>query len=598
MESENETIIENKAPPTSVDYITDGSGEIFNKNFEKILRCPYCMKIPIIYASESNVTINCINNHKNTLSYEDFRPTYFEKWKEILKCCICSKSFLQDSFFYCIDCDKYFCNNDKNEHLKIEKYINHKIKYIRKMESICSEHNDKIYSFCNECNKDICVLCIGHEKHNQTYINSIIINENDLQKYKEEFENIKLYVKKTYENIEKVFIEMRKTFEKIKKRNVYQIDLAEYLLGCYALKFEERDLNYNIISNLSNFFSVFKQNINKNFGELCKIKWPFDENESSKKSLSNLKLIKKLNEHSGSVNSLIVLDNGDFVSSSSDSKIIIYDFKNLSPINIIDETENGVNYIYKIEENKIISCSNVHTMKIFKLYENNTKHLIEQIIYGHKDNIIKIIQNNFDKTLISCSEDKTIKIWNVNNNNYIFQNDLITNENVNSILYIKKNEILSSSSTDFTIKFWNLKTLENISVLSNIKCSPYPNSITILSNEYIGVGGWDNNGIYIINIDKRIIVRQLKIGKNINFMYNLENEFFFTCEYNHDNELQYHYDVSQWKMDNKYNNIKCISSKSYIHHNLITAITKIKNKKEIDSIFLTSSYDKKIKIWK
>ena len=80
MESENETIIENKAPPTSVDYITDGSGEIFNKNFEKILRCPYCMKIPIIYASESNVTINCINNHKNTLSYEDFRPTYFEKY--------------------------------------------------------------------------------------------------------------------------------------------------------------------------------------------------------------------------------------------------------------------------------------------------------------------------------------------------------------------------------------------------------------------------------------------------------------------------------------------------------------------------------------
>ena len=141
------------------------------------------------------------------------------------------------------------------------------------MESICSEHNDKIYSFCNECNKDICVLCTGHEKHNQTYINSIIINENDLQKYKEEFENIKLYVKKTYENIEKVFIEMRKTFEKIKKRNVYQIDLAEYLLGCYALKFEERDLNYNIISNLSNFFSVFKQNINKNFGELCKIKY-------------------------------------------------------------------------------------------------------------------------------------------------------------------------------------------------------------------------------------------------------------------------------------------------------------------------------------
>ena len=598
MESENNNIIESKPPPVSGDYITDGSGEIFNKNFEKILRCPYCMKIPNIYTTESNVTINCINNHKQILSYEDFRPMYFEKWKKILKCCICDKSFLQDSFFYCIDCDKYFCNNDKNEHLNNENNKNHKIKYIRKMESICSEHNDKIYSFCNECNKDICVLCSGHENHKKTFISSILINEKDLQKYKNEYENIKLYVEKTYEKIEKVLIEMRETFEKIKKRNKYQIDLAEYLLGCYALKLEERDLNYAIISNLSNFFHVFKKNINKNFGELYKLKWPFDENESIKKNLSNLNLIKELNEHSDIVNSLIALDNGDFVSSSSDSKIIIYDLENLSPKNIIDETENGVNYIYKINENKIISCTNVHTIKIFKLYENNTKHLIEQIIYGHKDNIIKVIQNNFDETLISCSEDKTIKIWNMNNNNYIFKTDLITNENVNSIIHIKNYEILSSSSIEFKIKFWNLKTLEKISIISDIKCSPYPDSISLLSNEYIGVGGWDNNGIYLINIDKRIIDKQLKIGKNINVIYNLDNDFFFTCEYNQDNELNYHYDISQWKMDNKYSNIHCVSSKSYIHNNLITAIIKIKNQREMDSLFLTSSYDKKIKIWK
>ena len=186
----------------------------------------------------------------------------------------------------------------------------------------------------------------------------------------------------------------------------------------------------------------------------------------------------------------------------------------------------------------------------------------------------------------------------MNNNNYIFKTDLITNENVNSIIYIKNNEILSSSSTEFKIKFWDLKTLENISIISNIKCSSYPNSISLLSNEYIGVGGWDNNGIYLINIDKRTIVKQLKIGKNINVIYNLENDFFFTCEYNNDNELKYHYDISQWKMDNKYNNIKCVASKSYIHNNLITGIIKIKKKIEMDSIFLTSSYDKMIKVWK
>ena len=76
----------------------------------------------------------------------------------------------------------------------------------------------------------------------------------------------------TIKHFEKVLIEMRETFKKKKKRNKYQIDLAEYLLGCYALKLEERDLNYAIISNLSNFFHVFKKNINKNFGELYKLK--------------------------------------------------------------------------------------------------------------------------------------------------------------------------------------------------------------------------------------------------------------------------------------------------------------------------------------
>ena len=56
---------------------------------------------------------------------------------------------------------------------------NHKIKYIRKMESICSQYNGKIYSFCNKCNKDICVLYTWNKKYNQIYINSILISEND-----------------------------------------------------------------------------------------------------------------------------------------------------------------------------------------------------------------------------------------------------------------------------------------------------------------------------------------------------------------------------------------------------------------------------------
>ena len=81
----------------------------------------------------------------------------------------------------------------------------------------------------------------------------------------------------------------------------------------------------------------------------------------------------------------------------------------------------------------------------------------------------------------------------MNNNNYIFKTNLIINENANSMIYIKNYEIFSSFSTEFKIKFWDLKTLENILITSNIKCWPYPNSISLLLNEYIDVGSWDNN---------------------------------------------------------------------------------------------------------
>ena len=62
--------------------------------------------------------------------------------------------------------------------------------------------------------------------------------------------------------------------------------------------------------------------------------------------------------------------------------------------------------------------------------------------------------------------------------------------------------------------------------------------------------------------------------------------------------MKYYYEIGQWKMDNSYNKIKCISKKYHIHNNLITSILKINKEKEMNTIYLTSSYDKTIKVWK
>ena len=51
-------------------------------------------------------------------------------------------------------------------------------------------------------------------------------------------------------------------------------------------------------------------------------------------------------------------------------------------------------------------------MRINKLIENN-KYKIGQIIYGHNDNVCKVIVIRKNK-LISISNDKTMKLWVLN----------------------------------------------------------------------------------------------------------------------------------------------------------------------------------------
>lgn len=54
-------------------------------------------------------------------------------------------------------------------------------------------------------------------------------------------------------------------------------------------------------------------------------------------------------------------------------------------------------------------------MRINKLIENN-KYKIGQIIYGHNDNVCKVIVIRKNK-LISISNDKTMKLWALNKEN-------------------------------------------------------------------------------------------------------------------------------------------------------------------------------------
>ena len=85
--------------------------------------------------------------------------------------------------------------------------------------------------------------------------------------------------------------------------------------------------------------------------------------------------------------------------------------------------------------------------------------------------------------------------------NYRFGDD-------SNLLFIKNySEILTSSNKEKYIKFWNIKNINDIQLIariSNIPCSIWPNSMTIMDGKlFIGT---ENDGIFIINLKKNKII--------------------------------------------------------------------------------------------
>ncbi len=224
----------------------------------------------------------------------------------------------------------------------------------------------------------------------------------------------------------------------------------------------------------------------------------------NKFDISNIKMIKSINEHKDAIYSVSIFPSGKMISVSNDKSIKIYDIN----FNLIDNIENahdwGIIYVEIIDENNFITCSFDHTIKTWIKKKN--KFYINTIIHNaHNNQINKVIYSN--KNLISCSWDKTVKIWEEKDNNYQLITKLSHSNIVWSILVLKDKNLLISCGYDGT-RIWNNNKLELIQYFKSVKCR-LRNGLSRMDDDTIIIGGYQI--MNVISLSKNVILAQIKI---------------------------------------------------------------------------------------
>ena len=142
---------------------------LYNKNNSKEIICPECGEICKIKFDDYKIIFyECKNNHTlKNIEFENFIESQ-NIGKSKIKCNNCNKigeNIKYDEFYNCLECNEYLCLFCKIIHNKKHKIIKYKDKNY-----ICNIHNKRYISYCNKCDKDICLKCENEHKNENSLI--------------------------------------------------------------------------------------------------------------------------------------------------------------------------------------------------------------------------------------------------------------------------------------------------------------------------------------------------------------------------------------------------------------------------------------------
>ena len=358
----------------------------------------------------------------------------------------------------------------------------------------------------------------------------------------------------------------------------------------------------NIIEKNNRKFYVKKLSIRK-----PKIKFSTNslKKENNKTLIYQPKIIKTIYENKKEIMNLIILHDNNFCTSSWDSSVKIFNSETYELLLKINEPNNNdVCYVSQLNDDSLIICSN----KIFKykLSEDDKDYILETIISGYNDYIIKVIELK-DNSLITCDWEYKIKVWKritINNNNTniqyeLFKSNINEGEHLSSLCRINDNEFVSSSNSHLengndALRFYDIN-YNNYKTIFNISCSELVDTICQIDKQYLCVAlqKWDDTqikGIAIIDLIKKQIINRIQ-GDSMTCitLINSKEKIILSGGRDKTNKKSI---IREWKLKNKGELVQlyevCTEQKD-----AITSIEKLK-----DGRILASNYDSTIVILK
>ena len=343
----------------------------------------------------------------------------------------------------------------------------------------------------------------------------------------------------------------------------------------------------NLNKNIKIDFNLNEDEINKfldtikTFGNII----IFEEAKINCELYNNFEIEQKnpisiLNNHTGYVYCLALLNDGRLASGSYDNLIIIYNKISYKPDLIIKEHKNYVLCIIQLSSGILISCSEDKTIKLFNI-KNNNYEIIQTLNY-HKSSIYKIIELK-NKTLVSCSSDSSIIFYYKDNLEYQKDYSISADGPCYSIIQTKDNEICYSVKNNNKICFYDLLNKKNIYSISNIsKKNSQREWIIMINKELLVIPG--ENKISVINVNKYKLVRITEVPGSswICGICMLNQNMLLTGDFTAV--------IRQWKIEG--DNLILISKKEKAHDNSINALLNLG-----DGHIASGSDDHTIKIW-
>ena len=245
-----------------------------------VYRCHLCKELMATKLTKDvetnfiNIYYNCPNHHFGSLDITLFLSKIFYFSFVFSKCSKCGEKQenSKNIFYFCKDCEEIYCQKD----IKECRTAKENIVSLEDFDYLCIIHKKDYISYCEECNENICEICIDekHKTHKKYYFKEKVLD-------KEENDKLEIYIEKgkqTKNALEKEIREIEITFNEynqdkkeesfLNKKNYICEKIRIYgnlifysycIKKAYDFSFNCNRYNHQIITNL---YEIFKNQIN------------------------------------------------------------------------------------------------------------------------------------------------------------------------------------------------------------------------------------------------------------------------------------------------------------------------------------------------